>query len=208
MSAAEITKPCATHTSVEHGVPALRLTTSLSAFLGDAIPRSRWISGRMNGLRAEPGNFRRGGIRDAGNVVYTSLPRVARRTPLSRRRPWPSSDQDCPLLPGVCFSSSRRVQPSRRARPRLPVWCAIRPARCCRASPSKRRSPALIEKVRTAVTDGQGQYKIIDLRPGIYQRDLHARGLQHPAPRRRRADRPPSPPTSTPTCRSARCRRR
>ena len=29
-------------------------------------------------------------------------------------------------------------------------------------------SPALIEKVRTAVTDDQGQYKIVDLRPGIY----------------------------------------
>jgi len=29
-------------------------------------------------------------------------------------------------------------------------------------------SPALIEKVRTAVTDGTGQYKIIDLRPGTY----------------------------------------
>jgi carboxypeptidase family protein len=29
-------------------------------------------------------------------------------------------------------------------------------------------SPALIEKVRTGVTDGQGQYKIIDLRPGAY----------------------------------------
>jgi hypothetical protein len=29
-------------------------------------------------------------------------------------------------------------------------------------------SPALIEKVRTAVTDSQGQYKIIDLRPGTY----------------------------------------
>ena len=29
-------------------------------------------------------------------------------------------------------------------------------------------SPALIEKVRTAVTDGQGQYKIVDLRPGSY----------------------------------------
>ena len=27
-------------------------------------------------------------------------------------------------------------------------------------------SPALIEKVRTSVTDGQGQYKIVDLRPG------------------------------------------
>jgi hypothetical protein len=29
-------------------------------------------------------------------------------------------------------------------------------------------SPALIEKVRTGVTDGQGLYKIIDLRPGVY----------------------------------------
>src|SRR5262245_21095654 len=29
-------------------------------------------------------------------------------------------------------------------------------------------SPALIEKARTAVTDSQGQYKIIDLRPGVY----------------------------------------
>ena len=29
-------------------------------------------------------------------------------------------------------------------------------------------SPALIEKVRSAVTDGEGQYKIVDLRPGDY----------------------------------------
>ena len=29
-------------------------------------------------------------------------------------------------------------------------------------------SPVLIEKVRSAVTDGTGQYKIIDLRPGTY----------------------------------------
>ena len=29
-------------------------------------------------------------------------------------------------------------------------------------------SPALIEKVRTAVTDGSGQYRIEDLRPGTY----------------------------------------
>src|SRR2546422_6504913 len=29
-------------------------------------------------------------------------------------------------------------------------------------------SPALIEKVRTVVTDGGGQYKIVDLRPGTY----------------------------------------
>ena len=29
-------------------------------------------------------------------------------------------------------------------------------------------SPALIEKVRTVVTDGEGQYKILELRPGTY----------------------------------------
>src|SRR3954464_12834190 len=29
-------------------------------------------------------------------------------------------------------------------------------------------SPALIEKVRSAVTDGEGQFKIINLRPGTY----------------------------------------
>ena len=29
-------------------------------------------------------------------------------------------------------------------------------------------SPALIEKVRTAVTDDSGQYRIVDLRPGSY----------------------------------------
>src|SRR5215813_5767764 len=29
-------------------------------------------------------------------------------------------------------------------------------------------SPALIEKVRSAVTDAQGNYKIVDLRPGTY----------------------------------------
>ena len=30
------------------------------------------------------------------------------------------------------------------------------------------RSPALIEQLRAGVTDGQGQYRIIDLRPGVY----------------------------------------
>jgi hypothetical protein len=29
-------------------------------------------------------------------------------------------------------------------------------------------SPVLIERVRTAVTDGQGQYRIVDLRAGTY----------------------------------------
>ena len=30
-------------------------------------------------------------------------------------------------------------------------------------------SPALIEKVRSVVTDGTGQYRIVDLRPGTYR---------------------------------------
>src|SRR5437660_11641819 len=29
-------------------------------------------------------------------------------------------------------------------------------------------SPALIERVRTVVTDGEGRYSIVDLRPGLY----------------------------------------
>ena len=29
-------------------------------------------------------------------------------------------------------------------------------------------SPALIEKMRSAVTDGSGRYSIVDLRPGTY----------------------------------------
>src|SRR6476660_8494487 len=29
-------------------------------------------------------------------------------------------------------------------------------------------SPALIEKTRTAVSDGSGQYRVVDLRPGTY----------------------------------------
>ena len=29
-------------------------------------------------------------------------------------------------------------------------------------------SPALIERTRTAVTDGSGQYRVVDLRPGTY----------------------------------------
>src|SRR5918998_96504 len=30
-------------------------------------------------------------------------------------------------------------------------------------------SPVLIEKVRTAVTDGTGRYTVVDLRPGTYK---------------------------------------
>jgi len=30
-------------------------------------------------------------------------------------------------------------------------------------------SPVLIEKVRTVITDEQGQYRVVDLRPGTYE---------------------------------------
>ncbi len=39
-------------------------------------------------------------------------------------------------------------------------------------------SPELIEKVRTAVTDGSGQYRIEDLRPGIYTVTFSLQGFQ------------------------------
>src|SRR6266540_4061253 len=38
-------------------------------------------------------------------------------------------------------------------------------------------SPALIEKVRTAVTDGTGQYRIEDLRPGVYTLTVSLQGF-------------------------------
>ena len=50
-------------------------------------------------------------------------------------------------------------------------------------------SPALIEKTRSVVTDGTGQYRIVDLRPGHVQRHLHAAGLQPCQARRDRAER-------------------
>ena len=38
-------------------------------------------------------------------------------------------------------------------------------------------SPALIEKVRSTVTDGSGQYRIIDLRPGLYSVTFSLQGF-------------------------------
>src|SRR5712692_8160073 len=38
-------------------------------------------------------------------------------------------------------------------------------------------SPALIEKIRTVATDGQGQYKILDLVPGSYSVTFKAAGF-------------------------------
>ena len=40
-------------------------------------------------------------------------------------------------------------------------------------------SPALIEGSRTAITDGQGLYRIVDLRSGTYVADVFASGLRH-----------------------------
>jgi hypothetical protein len=39
-------------------------------------------------------------------------------------------------------------------------------------------SPALIEKVRSVVTDGQGRYSIVDLRPGLYTVTFSLTGFQ------------------------------
>ena len=50
-------------------------------------------------------------------------------------------------------------------------------------------SPALIEKTRSVVTNGVGQYSIQDLRPGTYSVTLHAARVQHGQARRHRADR-------------------
>ena len=49
-------------------------------------------------------------------------------------------------------------------------------------------SSALIEKVRSVVTDGSGQYRIIDLRPGTVCRDLHVERILDGAARRNRVD--------------------
>src|SRR6202795_3805589 len=38
-------------------------------------------------------------------------------------------------------------------------------------------SPALIERVRSVVTDGSGQYKITDLQPGVYAVTVKAPGF-------------------------------
>ena len=39
-------------------------------------------------------------------------------------------------------------------------------------------SPALIEKVRVAVSDGEGRYNIVDLRPGTYTVTFTLQGFQ------------------------------
>ena len=50
-------------------------------------------------------------------------------------------------------------------------------------------SPALIEKVRTGVSDSSGQYRIEDLRPGVYNVTFTLQGFSTFETRRHRADR-------------------
>src|SRR4029453_7165884 len=39
-------------------------------------------------------------------------------------------------------------------------------------------SPALIERTRTSVTDGEGRYRIVDLRPGTYSVTFTLQGFR------------------------------
>ena len=68
-------------------------------------------------------------------------------------------------------------------------------------------SPVLIEKVKSAVTDENGQYRIVDLRPGTLHDDLHASRLQH-GDARSRARRQLHRHDQHRARRSARCRNR
>ena len=60
-------------------------------------------------------------------------------------------------------------------------------------------SPVLIEKTRSAVTDGTGQYRIINLLPGKYSVTFTLPGFSHDQARGHRADAARSLRRSTPT---------
>ena len=60
----------------------------------------------------------------------------------------------------------------------------MRQAPCCQGVTVEAASPALLEKVRTAVTDGTGQYRIENLTPGTYTRDVLAAPASRPYARR------------------------
>ena len=51
-------------------------------------------------------------------------------------------------------------------------------------------SPVLIEKVRSVTTNDQGQFTIVDLRPGVYYGAVHAARVQHVRARRASSCRP------------------
>ena len=63
---------------------------------------------------------------------------------------------------------------------------------------SKPRAPALLEKVRSAVSDSNGQHKIEALRPGVYTVTFTLPGFSV-VKRRTSSSRPTSPRRSTPT---------
>src|SRR5262245_28887600 len=86
-----------------------------------------------------------------------SLPRTHRGAPM-RQTTLPPLLLCCfLLLPGLAFAQATLTgvvkDPSGATLPGVTVEAS---------------SPALIEKVRVAVTDGTGQYRIEDLRPGTY----------------------------------------
>ena len=64
-------------------------------------------------------------------------------------------------------------------------------------------SPALIEKVRSTVTDERGEYRLSELRPGMYTVTFTLAGLRHAQARRASSCAPTSPPRWTPSSRSA-----
>src|SRR5512134_3588584 len=67
------------------------------------------------------------------------------------------------LVAALIPSAARAQQASGIAGAVRDVSGAVLPGVTVEAS-----SPALIEKVRSVVTDGEGRYNIVDLRPGTY----------------------------------------
>ena len=88
----------------------------------------------------------------------------------------------------VRWSCARRCCCRRSPTPRRKssAPCATNRAACFPASRSKPPSPAIIEKVRTAVTDDQGRYRIEALRPGIYKLTFSLTGFSTVVARERR----------------------
>jgi hypothetical protein len=69
-------------------------------------------------------------------------------------------------------------------------------------------SPSLVDKVRSGVTDGQGQFRIAGLPPGEYHVDFILLGFNMARLERGEADTVAPPPSWKPNCAWAACRRR
>jgi hypothetical protein len=65
-------------------------------------------------------------------------------------------------------------------------------------------SPVLIEKTRTAVTDSNGRYQIVDSASGHVHHHVHAHRIQHVQARRRGSERDVVATRWTPSCASGR----